>query len=333
MIHQSDIFIKTALELILDDIRKTPWLINDIFKDVTTNYYLKTQYHGQLEAVKEWLDNNKIEIYHQLRNDKTQFPCITISLNSSNEVAEMKTLGDLSPYTEELLPNVIGKPIPYIIKPFVPSSYNMSSGFLGIPSTVLNTELIVPGMILIDPATGDGLPILSVIAGGIFIQKGIALNNAPTLGILPHYQYYKARRQHTWNQESYTIGIHAHGDVQVLLWLHSIVLYGLYRYRESLLETNNFAQSIFSSSDLSTNEMDSPGGEHLFSRYITVTGLVEHSWLMSPQRTIESSVLLEKSSESPSGYIGGIKIASNTGPLNISEEANVNWYPVEDSGE
>src|SRR5574338_219491 len=97
-IFQGDLIIKTAIELGMEDMRKNPWLIDHMLGDVVSNQYLRDKY-GQKQI-------------------------------------EMKHMGDLSTETTVLMPNTIGKPIPYIVKPFTPKSYDHNTGEVGIdPNT------------------------------------------------------------------------------------------------------------------------------------------------------------------------------------------------------
>jgi hypothetical protein len=321
-IFQGDIIIKTAIELGIEDMRKNLWLIDHMFEDLTTNEYLKEKYSGQIEACKEWITNNKIEFYMALRADKDKTPCITISMGPSPEKEDMKSMADQSTETVLLMPNTIGKPIPYIVKPFVPESYDQSTGEMVIPDCIKGTDGIAVGMILVDPATGNGYGILEVTSTGIMLEAGLELN-AGKFGILPQHQIYKARVEHSFFQETYNIVCHAHGDPQNLLWLWSIALYSIMRYRESLLEFSGFGQSIISNSDvMEDGNYGGVSGEEVYKRVITITGQVENTWIKTPRRYIESIVLKEKNK---TGFQGGLTIISNENSPAFIDKTNESW--------
>jgi hypothetical protein len=324
-IFQSDLTIKTAIELGIDDLRKNPWLVDDILSDAVTNVYLKDKYgQKQVDSAKEWFKNNQIDIYMRQREDKDRLPCVTISLGSSQEKEQMKTMGDSSTETIILLPNVIGKPIPYIVKPFVPDSYDPSTGEVGVNEKIPNIDQVSIGMILVNPANGQGFIIQDIIQGALVIEAGIDIEMTTQFAVVPKFQYYEARVEHTFFQETYNIGCHAHGDPQALLWLHSVVLYSILRYRESLFEANGFAECVVSSSDMVEDpNYTGPGGEKAFSRYITLTGQVENSWIKSPRRFIETVALKEKVGK---GFLGGIKILSNSDTPPFVDKTQETWY-------
>lgn len=327
-IFQSDLSIKTAIQLGLDDIRKEDWLIDDILGDVLRNPYLADKYgQKQIDACKEWFKNNQVDIYMADRRDKDRFPCITITLGTGQEKDEMKHMADQSTEKVKLLPNNINKPIPYVVKPFSGFNYDPMTGIVTIPANTKNVEGIAAGMILVDPATGNGYVIEDVVSQGVVIESNLTIT-AQKLAVVPQHQFYEARVEHTFFQETYNIGIHSHGDPQVLLWLHSIVLYSILRYRESLLEAQGFTQSSLSSSDMMLGMLQAgEGGEQVYSRYITLTGMVENSWIKSPRRIIEKVALKEKDAN---GYRGGIKILSNLDTPEIIDESTQIWTTVED---
>lgn len=327
-IFQGDIIIKTMIELGIEDMRKNPWLIDHMLEDLTSINYFSSKYgQKQVDACKEWLANNQIDVYMVGRSDKDRYPCVTIAMGPSPEKGEMKTMGDQSTETTLLLPNKIGKPISYVVKPFTPTGYDSQSGEVSLDPSTKGLDGVVAGMILVDPSTGNGYKIEDIGPGFIVIESNLNIKTTQ-LAVVPQYQYYEARIEHTFFQETYRIGCHVHGDTQPLLWLHSIVLYAILRYRESLLEANGFAESSVSNSDLSEDDhFTGPGGEQVFTRSITLTGQVENSWIKSPRRFIESVVFKDKDSK---GFTGGIKILSNLDAPDFMDNSDESLITVED---
>jgi hypothetical protein len=323
-LFNGDLVIKTAIELGMKDIRQNPWLIDDIFSQVVSDPYLKDAYgQKEVDACKEWFLNNDIPVYMRYRRDKDEFPCITIALQSSNEKNEMKHMGDTSTEIEVLMPNQINKPIAYIVKPFTPVSYDQYTGEVVVPNNVKISK-VSPGMILVNPANGNGYIIASVQDQSIFIEQGIEIS-ASQLGVVPQFPFYKARREHTFFQENYSVGCHVHGDPAALIWLHAIVMYSLLRYKEGLLESRCFMEASFSSSDFGpNNSFNNPGGELVYSRHITITGQTEVSWLKTPERIIESVEVVDIHEP----FKGGIKIISQKAPefLDTDDDA---WTTVD----
>lgn len=327
-IFQGDIIIKTAIELGIEDMRKNPWLIQHMLDDLACSPYLKEKYgQKQIDACKEWFANNQIDVYMRPRDDKDRTPFVSITMGPSSEKPEMKTEGDLSPYKQILFPNTINKPIPYVVKPFIPTDYDDATGALGVPNTV-DLSLVVPKMILVNPANGTGYVILYISAGKIFIGPNQFVD-ASELGVIPQFQFYEARVEHSFFEETYSIECHASGDMQTVMWLWSIVLTSLLRYRQGLLEANGFAESIVRSGPPGLNsEWSTEGGEKFYSRNIELSGQVQNTWLKAPHRLIENISLKEP--VGCDGYLGGIKILSNLDSPPFIDQTQELWRTVED---
>ena len=222
----------------------------------------------------------------------------------------------------------IGKPIPFVVKPFVPTSYDSALGEVGIDPTTPGFSSISAGMILVNPANGEGYVIQSVTAGIITIEDGLNID-ATQLAIVPKYAFYEARIEHTFFQDSYVIAVYAHGDVQTLVWLHTIALYTILRYRESLLEASGFAESSVSSGEiLEDPAYEGPGGELGFIRLINLTGQIENTWIKQPRRFIETVAIEED--VNCDEMIGGIKILSNFDAPPIMDLEDETWHTVAD---
>jgi hypothetical protein len=323
-IFLGDLRIKAAITLGLEDISKNDWLLNDILGDTVANEYMRRFYGSQIESCKQWLANNRINIYMSERDDKIEFPCVVIQMGTSNEKDSMKHLADFSTEAITLYPNNINKPIPFIIKP-VSGSYSSVTGIFTFSSNV-DLSTIVKGQILVDPATGNGYVITSVPAvNQIMLSVGLTLN-APTYGIIPEHQTYQAKIKHTFMQEIYKITCNA-GDQQTILWLWSIVVYSLLRYRQTLLEKDGFSESTISSGPLYPNPDYSDAGQIVWARDINLTGQVETRWVDQPHRYIESVSI-----GNGDGFTGGVKIISNL--TDVSEDlSTVNWSTLRDIAE
>jgi hypothetical protein len=329
-IFQGDIIIKTAIELGIEDMRKNPWLIDHMLSDLVNISYFTDKYgQKQVDACKEWIKNNKIEVVMRGRDDKDKPPYVTIQIGPSNEKSEMKTMADQSTETTLLLPNKIGKPIPFIVKPFTPVSYDDETGYLTVDSS-LDLSGVSVGMILVNPANGNGFIINELLPNTIVIEPGMEIASAE-FAIVPQYQYYEARIEKSHFDETYRIGCHAHGDAQNLLFLWSIVKYSILRYRESLLEANGFAESTISSGEPGFDEsFTTDGGEKVFVRFLTLNGQTENNWIKSPRRVIEVIALKRKTTN---GFVGGINILSNLNTPASIDPTEENWLTKQEDEE
>ena len=184
-------------------------------------------------------------------------------------------------------------------------------------------------MIAVDPDTGGGFIIKGKSGDNKFqIAEGSELPSG-RLGIVPKYHLYRARRERAISQEVYNIGCHVEGDISTLIFLHSVVKYGLYRYREGLLEHENFQLSRISSSDMLKNGAFDV--ENVYSRFITLRGQVEESWIKSPQRFIEGVDIIDRNvGENIETLEVGIKILGEEAPDELNDPDCDLWVTVDE---
>jgi hypothetical protein len=256
------------------------------------------------------------------RDDKLEFPCVVIEMGSSNEKESMKSMADLSYQSIKLMPNNINKPIQFVTKPIGGGTYSSATGAFSFNADV-DLNAVSPGMILVNPATGTGFVIKSVtVANQVNLLPNLVFTPA-LYGIIPEYQFYEAKIGHTFMQENYRIICNSM-DQQSILWLHSIVVYSLLRYRQTLLEHDGFAESTISSSKMFPNPDYSDAGQIIWSKEANITGQVEQTFIIQPHRIIENISL-----GNANGYEGGVKILSNT--TDSQEDlSTVNWSTLQD---
>jgi hypothetical protein len=291
-IWQGDVFFRRIIELILRDVRQNPWLIDDILSDFITDPMLSGIYgQKEIENAKKWITDNEISVFLPHRMDLEKMPCVTIAIGTNMEDRSLARMADMTHIVETLNPTQIGKVVPYIVSPFNYTSYDQITGFFEVPNTI-NLLIIQPGMAVINPQTGAGFIIVSKSNNGFSIAAGTAIS-FPTIGIIPEYRIYKARREIATFQENISIGCHVHGDPNALLWLYSIMMYGLLRYREGLIESRNFQISNLQTTDMIRNDAFQSFGENVYSRFITITGQVENTWIKAPKRVIEAINIVE----------------------------------------
>jgi hypothetical protein len=310
-IWQGDIFFRRIIELTLRDLKDNPWLIDDILSDCVLDPMLSGIYgQKEIENAKKWFKDNEISVFLKHRMDMEKMPCITISIGSNMEDRKLARLADLTTCVETYEASDIGRTIKYVQKPFDYISYDQPTGFFETPSEV-DLSIIQPGMVVVDPSTGGGYVVVKKDNNGIYIAEGTEVT-ASTVGILPQYRIFRARREMATFQERITIGCHTHGDPSTLIWLYSFMMYGLLRYREGALESRNFQLSNIETSDMVRNPSFETIGENVYSRFITITGQVENTWIKAPKRIIES-VTLTNPNDEEEGFKPGLVIIGADG--------------------
>lgn len=332
MIFQTDVFLKTLLEESVDDIKQNMWLLDHILWDFTHNQFLKQKYgQKQIDAAKEWFVKNGINVFHQYVKDKEKFPAVVITLGTSQEVQELRTMGDVDTETIGLMPMEVSQKIPYVIPPFIPVGFNASTGIVEVPENV-DIAVVSPGMVLLNPANGNGTPVLSIGEHTILVQPNLELD-ASQLGVVPQYRYFQTRLGRSFFQETWNITC-ATNDPQTLLWLHAIIIFSLLRYREFMEHNGILEITNLASTDIFNSSFSDAGGEELYCRQITISNKVQQSWPRGLHKKVESTLIRDTNPQAatpsdPSGYVGGIRIVSNL-PTPPAHQNDTTWYTIDE---
>ena len=269
-IHQSDIIIRTAILEGIADLRRNPYLLDYVFASLNKDD-LTSKVYGQKEIsqAKSWFLKTDVPVFLNTRQDKSKFPCISVGLNSSIE--QENTLADVDGYVQEDVQLSWDALTPV----FVPTGYDPFTGQMKVPSNISENLLIYPGMVLMDDLN---IPheILDIIdQNTVQIQP---LTNAPfnkcVIKGQPPTQ--TVTLESCKVQENYSIGVHAQGDSVYCIYLHSILVFILLRYRQDLLEARGFERTSLNTSDLRRNEFFE--AENVFSRYISIQGVCQQVW-------------------------------------------------------
>jgi hypothetical protein len=268
-IFSSDIIIRHALKLGLDDLRANPWQLNLIFASLQDDPYTKDLY-GQktLDKAKSWFLKTEIPVVMDFLLDPNNLPAITISLIESNEAED--TLGDThyEPYqvseTEwtPLSPKVLG-------------TYNFATNRLVLPESIREHVSISTQM---DIVSKEGLicPIVQVLSPTECIVGVSGSPNFTECFVKFRGGNVSASLESARFKETYRVGCHVKGEGETLLWLHSIIVYCLLRYRKTLLEGRGFEVSQVNSGPFIKNDMF--GQENVWSRMVSITGYVRQYW-------------------------------------------------------
>ncbi len=268
---QSDLLIRAAITRALDEMRANPKVVENVFQSLAQDTLTSGEYgEAQIEQAKDWFLKTEIPIFMSTRIDEAKFPCISIALVESVETEA--TLGDVHYEVQE----DTDADWPPIAGPFAPAAYAVSSGMMRLPASVISSIVLVPGMVIVD-RVGKVHSVLEILdddlislTPGTVADFGAALLKGPKPKLVTPLESLNFR-------ETYSIGLHAQGEVSHLYYLYSIVAYALLRYKETLLEGRGFERSTMAWAGVSRNEQTEV--ELVFSRYCTMTGYVRQIWM------------------------------------------------------
>lgn len=303
MIAQTDAIILTAIRYGLADIRKNLFLVDDIMCQFTNDPILKKIYgKGQVDRFKDFL---KKEIYIMMRTrlpDSTKLPAIVIGIGGGSEDLPRQGLGDSDTFME-VDPNTLGGAVssPRIIAgPITPINYDENTGTLTFDE---NTQLIniFEGQYVYDEVNKKAYVIHSVLDDfSIQIDPNLDNVNFTNMTIRPINPHVIHNYKTLFYYETYDITCIS-TEPNELMYLYSLVMYILVRYKKELLEKRNFELSTYGYSEIFDPTPDDDVNI-LYARSIQVKGRVQHSVIENtnaPLEGIDLDLLIDAEAEVP----------------------------------
>lgn len=280
-IFQGDIIIRTALVAALNDLRRNPWALDYVFSSLDKDELTKNVYgQKEIDKAKQWFLATDIPVVNALRVDNIRLPCISVSLQESGE--QENTLADKNYTTEEIYDDVY----PILFGPFAALSYDATTGEMVMPPELIAVVPPNEGM-LVEDVQGNIFTILQAEGEKAWFAPD-SLISSSKLWLKSRFPQ-KVQLESVNFRESYVIGCHSRGEPYECLYLHSIVLFALLRYRQEFLEKRGFERSAVSSTDLRIN--DSFDAEVVFSRFVTINGVTRQYWPKNILGAVESVVV------------------------------------------
>jgi hypothetical protein len=320
-IFQPDLLFYTALKVGLADIRKSTFLMEDAYSNLLTDPYMKKMYgEKELERFKSFIAK-EIMIFTEFRvPDTAKFPCIVIKIGGGEEDAAKDALGD-SYQSEKVDPATLGGAFPIdhtLLGPVTPESFDPLTGVMTFGNNVdLLKSNIFDTQFVIDTKNNQSYPITLVLDSSNLLIEPLTPGQKPNftnMVIQNSPNSYANIRRFIWVHETHSLEMMA-SDATELLYLFTIVMYILGRYKKQLWDARNFAVATLSYSPIYriSGEADP---NNVYGREITIRGRVEQSWI-----------------ESTAPLLGGmnleLKIADMTSPASLPNQAENNLWEGE----
>lgn len=273
----TDILIKSMLEGAMADLRKNTWILDDIYSDLANDPLAKTDYgYKESARAKEWFLGNNIDVYLMNRVDTPRFPCLTVVRVSSREMTERDALGDEGS-EEEFDPQEITRQIQMTYEPFTPKAYDKAKGVVTLPDGQTTTNMLA-GQFLVSKKSNKAYVINTVVGPNQFLITA-GIDDDFTGGyIIPPTALWNLKKELTYLEETFAIGMHAESDLNQALWLRQLVQYIFLRYKEAYLERRGFELSTYNVGSIDDNPHFN-GAERVFSCMMSVNGQVEANFV------------------------------------------------------
>jgi hypothetical protein len=268
-IAQSDVLVRTALKAAIADLRAQPQLLDFVFASLPQDTLTANEYgKSERQRAKDWFLNTEIKVATAPRLDEAMFPLLAIDLLDSTESVPEARIGDVHAPSSE----AFGDPV-LRIGPFVPSSYNPTTGIMVLP--VVPEAYLMPGQFVVDHK-GRSFEVLEVTAEDTLVLAPNTMGDFNPCTIVSGSPGWVAGLESSSFRESYRVTCYVSGEVAHCIWLHSIVVFILLRYKEVLLEARGLERTTFQSGALQRDPRFE--SENVFLRSIDVSGYVRHYW-------------------------------------------------------
>jgi len=234
-IFPSDLILRSCIIQALADLRANPWLLEYCFAALPADDLTAADYgDSEVARAREWFQRTNIPVFLNINANEAKFPCITIGLQSSVEVEIEGSLADINAdYVEDNDYNW-----PTLVGPITPTNYNSATGILSFNDNQLSTFIVVSNMFVVDKA-GNVYPILKVDDNDIYIPQNTVADFTDLL-IKPQRPSYQTALESTIYRESYIIGCYVDSEPIHLVYLHTILIFLLLRYKQAYLEARGF---------------------------------------------------------------------------------------------
>lgn len=288
MIRATDLYMTRAVQLMLKDLRKNRFLVNDILCDVTSDDMLKDLY-GQKEVDKfNLLVDKDIQVNVEHAIDVAKLPAIAIRVGGGAE--DTSRTGDAlsDGYRAEkkdarkfqgvfITPRVI-------IGPVTPEQYDYQTGKMVFPEGV-DLSRVFDAMNVYDEVNKKSYPIVTVMdESTLFIEAG-SRPNLNGMTIRGKDESAINVRKEYFTTETVTFICCAVDPVEVI-YLYQMMMYLIGRHRLNFFETRNFRATTVSYTPI-YKLVDEPN--FVFARDITINGTVEHNYIESTSRPLDGS--------------------------------------------
>ncbi len=298
-VPQTDIVVRTAIMAAIDDIRANPYLL-DFFLQSLLLDELTRKYYGEkeLEEVKNWILENEITVTmaHHLNNVK--LPHISVEVADASEVQQ--TLGDINVDASDKISFVLKVPAALV---FTPASYDKVTGTIVLPAS-LSTTNVFTGMRVLDRVNNVAYRIEAVVDAQTFkIPAGVNLN-LTRAEVVNSDDLWVVQCESVALSETFNIDCIVQGDPVKTIMLHYLLLFILYRYKQSLFEGRGYENTVIRSSGMTFNSMyGKDATQLLWKRSATVTGFSMMYWpkdITPPIQGVNVAILFPTTTGEPS---------------------------------
>lgn len=270
-----DLVIESIIRDGMQNARRLPDdVITDVFGNLTRSFADKKYGQKEIDKIKSLVEEKEVSIVHSYNLVNVSIPCISIQLINDTEDERRAHMGDQVAFYEVPFAD---QSVTVIVSSFEALTYDVNTGIVTVDDTV-NLSQVYANLLFIDQAGVE-----HQILGGIDNTAGqkkfaIEKQGEVTLGvgceIKTSINFNRYKTKGNIEKINILLGIHT-PDPLITKYLYTLVKYFLLSRKKDLI-SRDLQLSTYSGSDFTRN-MEYKA-DAVFSRYITVTGFVQHDW-------------------------------------------------------
>lgn len=285
-----DIFVEYVLRQGFQYIRTNPYILKtDIFYRLAN---IPKYGEKEVNRIIQYFTENEVSIVTAFPNNIDNLPCISLQLLSDQESIQHTGLSDYVSMDQDTFKYPYKKPA-IILNDITPVNYDPISGFLNFPN---NTDFsaVNPFQLYIDNV-GNSFTINGVSSSSQYAQLLLEPNliTPPSISgpgvIQSSVDYSQFIRRMTITKESVLLGVHTQ-DRLLTIYLYTLVKYFMLSRKTDLINLG-LVNPTFEGSDFTR---DLQYTEPIFSRFFTVSSILEHTWQSTPVTPVEVVTVAEQ---------------------------------------
>lgn len=269
-----DLIIESVIRDGFQNARRNEEVIDDVFGNLSRAFAEKKYGDKEINKIKSLVQNNEVSIVHSFNLVDANMPCVSIQLLNDLEDERRAHLGDQIGFND--IP-FADQTVTVIVSSFTPTAYDLVTGLVTVPDGV-NLSQVYANLLFVDNAGVE-----HQIIGGIDNTVGqkkfaVAKQSEVTIGIgceiKTSINFSRYKQKGNVEKAQILMGVHSK-DPLITRYIYTLVKYFLLSRKKDLI-SRDFQLSTYNGSDFSRN-MEYKG-DAVFSRYLTVSGMLQHDW-------------------------------------------------------
>lgn len=293
----SDLVIESVLREGFTAVRRDPTILDDVFAQLKQIAPVIDKKYGDKEVrkIKEFFQNKEVSIVQAFSQVVDNLPCISIQLIDNTESLKYAHLDDWEEDVQKQFTDPEKIAALVILSAITVTSYDAASGTVYVTDGA-NLDAIHANQLYVD-SDGNEFPIIGGIVNTTgakqFVIKPFSEPELSGVGeIKSSINYDQYEQRGNLEDDKMLLGIHTEERL-LTIYLYILVKYILASRKKDLIN-RGFLLATYSGSDFTRNlEYVEP----VFSRYLTVSGVIQNNWMSDkviPIDLVDVTVLVDK---------------------------------------